>query len=110
MLLVGGGGDALHGLQNITIIVAAPFVVVMVGMCVALARTCATTRWCGAAELGAQLMEQAVIAGVAEHGHEDFNIVLQPSEEVDSTPAAERATVGAGASAGAERSPGQPRA
>ena len=61
-------------------------------------------------ELGTQLMEQAVIAGVAEHGHEDFNIVLQPSEEVDSTPAAEPATVGAGASAGAEGSPGQPRA
>ena len=55
-------------------------------------------------------MEQAVIAGVAEHGHEDFNIVLQPSEEVDNTPAAERTTVGAGASAGAEGSPGQPPA
>ncbi|HEX2133906.1 MAG TPA: BCCT family transporter [Actinophytocola sp.] len=39
MLLVGGGsGDALAGLQNLTIIVAAPFAVVMVGLCVSLWR------------------------------------------------------------------------
>ena len=39
MLLVGGGeGDALSGIQNITIIMAAPFAVVMVLLCVALAR------------------------------------------------------------------------
>jgi choline-glycine betaine transporter len=34
MLLAGGGGtDALSGLQNLTIIVAAPFALVMVGLC-----------------------------------------------------------------------------
>ncbi len=34
MLLVGdGGGNALSGLQNLTIIVAAPFALVMVGLC-----------------------------------------------------------------------------
>jgi len=34
MLLAGGGsGDALSGLQNLTIIVAAPFAVVMIGLC-----------------------------------------------------------------------------
>lgn len=39
MLLVGGGkGDALSGIQNITIIMAAPFALVMVLLCVALAR------------------------------------------------------------------------
>ena len=39
MLLVGGGeGDALSGIQNITIIMAAPFMVVMVLMCVALTK------------------------------------------------------------------------
>ena len=39
MLVVGGGeGDALSGIQNITIIMAAPFAIVMVLMCVALAR------------------------------------------------------------------------
>jgi choline-glycine betaine transporter len=39
MLLVGGGqGDALSGIQNITIIMAAPFTLVMIVICVALAR------------------------------------------------------------------------
>ncbi|MFC7220786.1 BCCT family transporter [Streptomyces polyrhachis] len=39
MLLIGDGkGDALAGLQNLTILVAAPFVLVMLGMCVALMR------------------------------------------------------------------------
>ncbi len=45
MLLIGGGeDDALTGLQNLTILVAAPFVVVMIGMCVASCATCAATR------------------------------------------------------------------
>jgi choline-glycine betaine transporter len=38
MLLAGDGGDALTGLQNMTIIVAAPFAVVMIGLCWALWR------------------------------------------------------------------------
>jgi choline/carnitine/betaine transport len=37
MLLVGGS-DALTGLQNLTIIVALPFLVIMIGLCVALGR------------------------------------------------------------------------
>jgi choline/carnitine/betaine transport len=36
LMLWTGGSDALNGLQTMTIIVAAPFVVVMVGMCVSL--------------------------------------------------------------------------
>ena len=114
MLVAGGtGGDAssaLNGLKNITIVSALPFIVVMAGLCVSLVKDLRRDPLMLRTELGTQLMEQAVIAGVAEHGHEDFNIVLQPSEEVDNTPAAERTTVGAGASAGAEGSPGQPRA
>jgi len=38
MLLAGTDGDALTGLQNMTIIVAAPFAVVMIGLCWALWR------------------------------------------------------------------------
>ena len=34
LMLWAGGNDALNGLQTMTIIVAAPFVVVMIGMCV----------------------------------------------------------------------------
>jgi choline/carnitine/betaine transport len=36
LMLWAGGTDALDGLQTMTIIVAAPFVVVMIGMCVSL--------------------------------------------------------------------------
>ena len=36
LMLWAGGNDALNGLQTMTIIVAAPFVVVMIGMCVSL--------------------------------------------------------------------------
>jgi choline/carnitine/betaine transport len=38
MLLVGTDGDALTGLRNITIIVAAPFALVMIGLCWSLFR------------------------------------------------------------------------
>ncbi|WP_051578833.1 MULTISPECIES: BCCT family transporter [Mycolicibacterium] len=36
LMLWVGGNDALNGLQTMTIIVAAPFVIVMIGMCVSL--------------------------------------------------------------------------
>ena len=36
LMLWAGGNDALNGLQTMTIIVAAPFVVVMIGKCVSL--------------------------------------------------------------------------
>jgi choline/carnitine/betaine transport len=38
LMLVVGGSDALSGIQNITIIMAAPFVVVMIVMCIALTK------------------------------------------------------------------------
>jgi choline-glycine betaine transporter len=38
MLLVGEDGEALTGIQNITIIMAAPFALVMVLLCVALTK------------------------------------------------------------------------
>ena len=38
LMLWAGGSDALSGLQTMTIIVAAPFVFVMIGMCVSLYR------------------------------------------------------------------------
>ena len=56
----------------------------MVGLCVALVKDLRRDPLMLRAELGNQLMEQAVIAGVAEHGHEDFAIVLEPNEDSDS--------------------------
>ncbi|QUH02199.1 BCCT family transporter [Saccharopolyspora erythraea] len=64
MLMVGGGTDnALTGLQNLTIIVAAPFTVVMVLLCVALARDLRSDPLILRAEKGAEIIEAAVVTG-----------------------------------------------
>ncbi|MFD4143635.1 BCCT family transporter [Streptomyces sp. NPDC058572] len=75
MLLIGDGkGDALAGLQNLTILVAAPFVLVMLGMCVALMRDLRRDPLIVRKELGAEAVESAVIAG---HAHYDGDFELQ---------------------------------
>ncbi|MFD6415475.1 BCCT family transporter [Streptomyces sp. NPDC060194] len=64
MLLIGGGeGDALTGLQNLTILVAAPFVIVMIGMCVALMRDLRHDPLIVREEIGSELIEAAIIEG-----------------------------------------------
>ncbi|MFC5799990.1 BCCT family transporter [Streptomyces formicae] len=64
MLLVGEGkGDALAGLQHLTILVAAPFVVVMVGMCLSLMRDLRRDPLIVRTELAEEAVEEAVIAG-----------------------------------------------
>jgi choline/carnitine/betaine transport len=79
MLLVGGGGDAaLTGLKNLTILVAVPFLLVMVGMCVALMRDLRHDPLILRGERGAEAVETAVITG-----HElydgDFELRVGPS-------------------------------
>jgi choline-glycine betaine transporter len=80
MLLVGGA-DALSGLQTITIVAALPFVIVMIGLSVALVKDLRTDPLMVRQKYAAEAMEQAVIAGVTEHG-DDFVI------SVDRDPAA----------------------
>lgn len=72
MLLVGGE-DALTGLQTITIVAALPFVLVMVGLAVALVKDLRTDPLMVRQKYAAEAMENAVIAGVTEHG-DDFVI------------------------------------
>jgi choline/carnitine/betaine transport len=72
MLLVGGE-DALSGLQKVTIVAALPFVVVMVGLAVALVKDLRTDPLMVRQKYAAEAMENAVIAGVTEHG-DDFVI------------------------------------
>ena len=81
MLLVGGE-DALSGLQTITIVAALPFVLVMVGLAVALVKDLRTDPLMVRQKYAAEAMENAVIAGVTEHG-DDFVI------SVDRDPAAD---------------------
>lgn len=64
MLLVGSGqGDALTGLQNLTILAAAPFIVVMLFMCVALMRDLRRDPLIVRGEMGSEAVHLAVIEG-----------------------------------------------
>ncbi|GGZ33915.1 BCCT family transporter [Streptomyces inusitatus] len=80
MLLIGNGtGDALAGLQNLTILVAAPFVVVMVGMCVALMRDLRHDPLIVRGEMGTEMVESAVIAGHEKYDG-GFEIRIGPGD------------------------------
>jgi choline/carnitine/betaine transport len=70
MLLVGGA-DALSGLQTITIVAALPFVVVMVGLAVALVRDLRQDPLVVRGKYAEEAVHSAVIAGVTAHG-DDF--------------------------------------
>ena len=75
MLLVGGT-DALSGLQTITIVAALPFVVVMVGLAVALVKDLRRDPLMVRRKYGEVAVAQAVIHGVTEHG-DDFALSVQ---------------------------------
>ncbi|WP_241153637.1 BCCT family transporter [Nocardioides pantholopis] len=77
MLLVGGN-DALSGLQSITIVAALPFVLVMIGLAVALVKDLRTDPVVLRRVYAREAVEQAVIAGVTEHG-DDFVLSIEPT-------------------------------
>ncbi|MDI3404051.1 BCCT family transporter [Streptomyces sp. B-S-A6] len=80
MLLIGGGGDdALTGLKNLTILVAAPFAVVMVGMCWALMRDLRHDPLIVRGEKGEEAVEMAVIAGHEKYDGE-FELRIGPAD------------------------------
>ncbi|WP_372728738.1 BCCT family transporter [Nocardioides sp.] len=81
MLLVGGS-DALSGLQTITIVAALPFVLVMVGLAVALVKDLRQDPLMVRQKYAAEAVEQAVIAGVIEHG-DDFVLTVERDPEAD---------------------------
>ena len=85
MLLAGfAEGDAksaLTSLQNITIVAALPFVVVMAVMCVALVKDLQADPMMRRAALGQEMVERAVVAGVTEHGHDDLVLVAEELPE-----------------------------
>ncbi|WP_410506892.1 BCCT family transporter [[Mycobacterium] appelbergii] len=80
MLLVGGE-DALNGLQSITIIVAVPFVVVMIGLAVSLVRDLRRDPLVVRREYALEAVNDAVVAGVTQHG-DDFVIAVERDPEV----------------------------
>ncbi len=83
MLLVGSGeGDALTGLQNLTILAAAPFVIVMIGMCVALMRDLRRDPLIVRGEMASEAVEMAVIEGHKRYEGE-FEIRIGPGAGPD---------------------------
>ncbi|MCW2771716.1 MAG: choline/carnitine/betaine transporter [Nocardioides sp.] len=79
MLLVGGS-DALTGLQSITIVAALPFVVVMIGLAVSLVKDLRSDPLMVRRRYAEEAVEQAVIAGVTEHG-DDFVLAVDRDPE-----------------------------
>ncbi|WP_408899052.1 BCCT family transporter [Nocardioides sp. R1-1] len=77
VMLLAGGEDALTGLQTITIVAALPFVVIMIGLAAALVRDLRHDPLVVRRRYGEEAVEQAVIAGVTEHG-DDFVLSIEP--------------------------------
>ena len=75
MLLIGGD-SALTGLQNITIVAALPFVLVMIGLCFALVKDLRHDPLMVRRRYGSEAVEQAVVHGVTKHG-DDFSISVE---------------------------------
>lgn len=82
MLLVGGD-DALTGLQNITIVAALPFVVVMIGLAVSLVKDLRSDPLVVRRRYAEEAVEQAVVTGVTAHG-DDFVIAVDKDPEAGS--------------------------
>lgn len=98
MLLVGGS-DALTGLQTITIVAALPFVLVMIGLAVALVKDLRQDPMMVRRRYAADAVNSAVIAGVTAHG-DDFVISVEKDPDADPDGEDAEATVSPGDRAG----------
>ena len=84
MLIIGAGkGDALTGIQNITIIMAAPFALVMVALCIALAKDLHDDPLMRRDRRATAAVEQAVDHGTKNYGDEFIVSVKQHPDKRD---------------------------
>ncbi|RDV12362.1 BCCT family transporter [Arthrobacter sp. RT-1] len=81
MLLAGGDtpAEALGGLQRMTIVAAAPFVIVLLVLCIALARDLRRDPIWLRKQLSDSVMRRTVRAAVDEHGHQKFILATKES-------------------------------
>lgn len=84
VMLLAGGADGLSGLQSMTIVAAVPFVVVIIGLCVSLVMDLRTDPVVLRRQYAVEAVEQAVVAGVTEHG-DDFVISVEADPEAGTT-------------------------
>ncbi len=80
MLLVSPGDEALAGIQSITIIMAAPFALVMVALCVALTKDLRNDPLVRRDVRSVQAVEQAVDYGTQNYGDE-FHLSVKPVKD-----------------------------
>jgi choline/carnitine/betaine transport len=79
MLLIGGD-TALNGLQNLTIVAAVPFVLVMVGMAWALVKDLRNDPMMVRRRYASAAVEKAVVTGATHHG-DDFELSVREADE-----------------------------
>ncbi|WP_082567171.1 BCCT family transporter [Janibacter sp. Soil728] len=85
IMLIIGGEDSLTGLQQVTIVAALPFVLIMIGMAVSLMKDLKTDPMAVRGAYARAALSQAVVAGVTEHG-DDFVLSVDhaaPGEGID---------------------------
>src|SRR4051794_5593932 len=87
MLLLGEDGAALTGLQNLTIIAALPFALVMAAMAVSLVKDLRRDPIVLRGNYATLAIEQAVVDGISRHG-DDFVLVVERTPKPRSDAAA----------------------
>ncbi|TQN33183.1 choline/carnitine/betaine transport [Haloactinospora alba] len=82
IMMLAGGNDALTGLQNLTIIVSAPFAIIIILMCFALVRDLKRDPVVLRSAKGEEVVTAAVIAGAQDHDG-DFQLEISPTEDTE---------------------------
>ena len=82
MLLVGGDepAEALTGLQNVTLVAALPFALIMVGIAWALVKDLRRDPMMVRRRYAEAAVEKAVVTGASLHG-DDFELRVQQADE-----------------------------
>ncbi|MFZ2260392.1 MAG: BCCT family transporter [Luteococcus japonicus] len=78
IMLVTGGSDALGGLQQIIIVAGLPFMVIMIGMAIALVKDLARDPMIVRGQYAKAAVEKAIVEGVTAHG-DDFHFAVEPT-------------------------------
>ena len=80
VMLLAGGEDALSGLQNLTILIALPFCVVLLAMMVAFMKDLSTDPVAIRRSYARTAIDNAVVRGLEEHG-DDFELAVAQAPE-----------------------------
>lgn len=80
VMLLTGGESALTGLQNLTILIAIPFALVLIVMAIAFIKDLSTDPAAIRQRYAKAAISNAVVRGLEEHG-DDFELSIEPAEE-----------------------------